>query len=128
MTKIDLPTTTAVKEASDCNLSTHGVTSKHYHADNVLFDTEVFKSSIKLANQTLLFCGLSANYQNGKAERRIGDVTQSTGTFLIHASHGLPTTIHAFLCQSDMKHYCNRGIDPVQSSGGSWITYNQIEK
>ena len=69
MTEMDWPATTAVKEAFDRILSTHGVRVKHNHADNALFDTEVFKSSIKQANQTLSFCGVNANHQNGKAER-----------------------------------------------------------
>ena len=65
---MDLLTTTAAKEAFDRILSTHRVRVKHYHAGNGLFDTEVFKFSIKQANQTLLFCGIKANDQNGKAE------------------------------------------------------------
>ena len=40
----------------------HGVQVLHYHADNGLFDTQVFKGSVEKANQTLSFCGVNAHH------------------------------------------------------------------
>ena len=48
-TKMDWLAITTAKEPIDCILSTHGVRVKYYHAKNGLFDTEVFKSAIRLA-------------------------------------------------------------------------------
>ena len=122
MTNRDGPSTVAAKEAFERILSTHGVKAKHYHADNGLFDTEVFKSSIKQAHQTLSFCGVNAHHQNGKAERRIGDVTQGTRTSLLHASHRWPAAIHASLWPSAMKNYINlRNNLPTQYIKGNKI-------
>ena len=52
----------------------YNVTMQHYHSDNGLFDTKLFKRSIEKSNQTLSFCGVNAHYQTGKAENRIQDI------------------------------------------------------
>ena len=87
MTVMDADSTVAAKLAFERVLSTHNVQASHYHCDNGLFDTTVFKASVATANQTLSFCGVNAHHQNGKAERRIGDITTGTRTYLLYASH-----------------------------------------
>ena len=72
-------------------LQSYGVSVKHYHADNGLFDTKVFKAAIAKASQTLTFCGVNAHHQNGKAENRIKDVTQGARTALLHAASNAGT-------------------------------------
>ena len=69
MTEMDWLDATKANEVFDCILSIHLVRVKHYFAGNGLFDNDVFKSSIKQANQTLSFCGVNANHQNSSAER-----------------------------------------------------------
>ena len=71
----------------------HGVQVLHYHADNGLFDTQVFKGSVEKANQTLSFCGVNAHHQNGKAENRIKDVSDGARTALLNISHRWPKAI-----------------------------------
>ena len=107
MTVMNAKSTTEAKEAYDRLALSHNVTNLHYHADNGLFDTAAFKASIKHANQTLSFCGVNAHHQNGKAERRIGDVTTGTRTSLLHASHRWPNAIDSSLWPSAMKNYVN---------------------
>ncbi len=54
--------------------ATHGVNIKHYHADNGRFKDNLFMKSIEEKGQTITFCGVGAHHQNGKAEKRIGDL------------------------------------------------------
>ena len=140
MTEMTGKETTAAKEAFERILSSYNVTAQHYHADNGLFDTAHFKNSIKLAGQTLSFCGVNAHHQNGKAERRIGDVTTGARTSLLHAAHRWPKAIHSSLWPSAIKNYVNlrnnipttfvKGIpdtftsSPLSKLSGSEVTAN----
>ena len=106
--------TAKAKEAYARLALSHNITNVHYHADNGLFDTAAFKASIKHANQTLSFCGVNDHHQNGKAERRIGDVTTGTRTSFPHVSHRWHNAIEAYLWLSAMKNYVNlRKIFPL---------------
>mmetsp|Transcript_15936 Transcript_15936/g.23133 ORF Transcript_15936/g.23133 Transcript_15936/m.23133 type:complete len:133 (+) Transcript_15936:837-1235(+) len=78
-------TTVEAKLAFERICSSYGTTIQHYHADNGLFDTKLFRSSIEKANQSLSFCGVNAHHQNGKAKNRIKDITQGACTALLHA-------------------------------------------
>jgi hypothetical protein len=107
MTEMDAAATVAAKQAFERILHSHGVTARHYHADNGLFDTKLFKSSIEQANQTLSFCGVNAHHQNGKAENRIKLVTEGARTALLHASHRWPAAVNASLWPAALKNYVN---------------------
>jgi hypothetical protein len=107
MTDMDAAATVAAKQAFERILRSHGVTAHHFHADNGLFDTKLFKSSIDQANQTLSFCGVNAHHQNGKAENRIKLVTEGARTALLHASHRWPTAVNASLWPAALKNYVN---------------------
>lgn len=107
MTQMNAETTVEAKHAFERLARSHNVCIQHYHCDNGLFDTKLFKSSISSANQSISFCGVNAHHQNGKAERRIGDVTQGTRTSLLHASHRWPKAINSSLWPSAMKNYVN---------------------
>ena len=87
MTKMHAESTVKAKEAFECLASESGNIIRHYHADNGLFDTKAFKQSIRVAGQTLSFCGVNAHHQNGVAERRIRNVTEGAQTALLHATH-----------------------------------------
>ena len=107
MTKMDGDATVEAKLAFERVAMAHGVNIRHYHADNGLFDTKVFKSAIATAKQTLSFCGVNAHHQNGKAENRIKDVTTGARTALLHAAHRWPKAIHASLWPAALKNYTN---------------------
>ena len=85
----------------------HGVQVLHYHADNDLFGTQVFKGSIEKANQTLYFCGVNSHHQNGKAENHIKDATEGARTDLLNASHRWPKAITPALWPAALKNYLN---------------------
>jgi hypothetical protein len=107
MTEMDAAATVAAKQAFERLLRSHGVTVHHYHADNGLFDTKLFKSAIATASQTLSFCGVNAHHQNGKAENRIKTVTEGARTALLHAAHRWPTAVNASLWPAALKNYVN---------------------
>jgi hypothetical protein len=41
--------------------------------------------SIEEKGQAITFCGVGAHHQNGKAEKRIGDLQRRATTLLLHA-------------------------------------------
>jgi hypothetical protein len=107
MTKMDGKSTVEAKLAFERVASSHGVNVLHYHANNGLFDSKVFKESVAKGIQTLSFCGVNAHHQNGRAEARIKDITTNARTALLHAAHRWPKAIHASLWPSALKNYTN---------------------
>ena len=71
----------------------HGVTVKHYHADNGRFAENAFMESVAKSMQTISFCGVNAHFQNGVAEKRIRDLKDSSRTALIHANRRWPEAV-----------------------------------
>lgn len=115
MTKMDAEATVEAKLAFERIAASHGVVVKHYHADNGLFDTKVFKTAVQRSQQTLSFCGVNAHHQNGKAESRIKDITTHARTSLLHAAHRWPKAINAALWPAALKHYTNtRNVLPTE--------------
>ena len=71
-----------------------GVDIRHYHADNKIFNNQLFKESCITAQQTQSFCGVSAHHQNGVAERKIKSVINLARAMLFNAMIRWPDTIH----------------------------------
>ena len=67
-----------------------GIDVRHYHADNGIFASNGFREAVKQGGQTISFCGVGAHHQNGIAERRIQDLTQTARSLLAHAAHRNP--------------------------------------
>ena len=107
MTKMNAESTVEAKESFERIAHSHNVPIRHYHCDNGLFDTKAFKLSVHKAKQIISFCGVNAHHQNGKAERRIKNITGNARTALLHASHRWPKAIHASLWPCALKHYVN---------------------
>ena len=55
MTKMNGETTEEAKKAFEHITATHNVKVSHYHSDNALFDTKIFKESAQKAGQVLSF-------------------------------------------------------------------------
>src|SRR5210317_1982714 len=122
MTKVDAEHTVEAKRAFEQIAESHGVFVKHYHSDNGLFDTKLFKNAVQASCQTLSFCGPNAHHQNGKAENRIKDVTTHARTALLHAAHRWPQAVNVHLWPAALKHYTNvRNSLPSQFSVGKKI-------
>ena len=107
MTKMDAAATVEAKRAFERIANSYNVVVKHYHCDNGLFDTKLFKQAVQQASQNITFCGVNAHHQNGRAERRIQDITTGARTSLLHASHRWPKAINPALWPCALKHYVN---------------------
>ena len=87
MTKMTAKATVEAKDTFELLAASHAIWIRYYYCDNGLYDTKDFKTSIITARQTISFYGVNAHHQNGKAERRIGEVNTGTRTSLLHVSH-----------------------------------------
>ena len=85
----------------------HGVRILHYHCDNGRFADKAFVDDVRAGHQTITFCGVGAHHQNGVAERRIRDITETAHTSLLHATHRWPKAIAANLWPQAIKHVVN---------------------
>ena len=85
----------------------HGVRILHYHCDNGRFTDKVFVDDVRMAHQTITFCGVGAHHQNGVAKRCIQDITENAHTSLLHAAHRWPKAIAANLWPQAIKHVVN---------------------
>ena len=87
--------TLEAKHAFERFARSHGVQVKHYHADNGRFAEKLFTNDVAEKGQTILFCGVNAHHQNGVAEKRIRDLSDTARTMLIHANRFWPDAISA---------------------------------
>jgi len=67
-----------------------GVQIQHYHADNGIFASRGFRDEVQKCGQTISFCGVGAHHQNGIAERRIQDLSDTARTSLAYAASRNP--------------------------------------
>ena len=95
--------TIEAKQAFERFSEQRGVTIRHYHADNGIFASNGFREAVHQAGQSISFCGVGAHHQNGIAERRIQDLTQTARSLLAHASHRNPA-ITAHLWPYALRH------------------------
>jgi hypothetical protein len=84
----------------------HGVTIKHYHADNGRFVDNLFKNSCEEKGQTQSFCGVNAHWQNGIAERHIRSHQETARTMLLHAKHRWPSAVETYLWPYALRMAC----------------------
>ena len=120
MTKLNAEETVKAKQEFERVAESYGVRIRHYHADNGLFATKDFKESVKVAKQTISFCGVGAHHQNGIAERRIKDIQEGARTSLLHAKHRWPKAISASLWSAAARNYVNvRNALPTQYVPGT---------
>ena len=89
--------TIQAKEAFERWSSSHGVTIRHYHADNGRFAENAFLKHIQESKQTISFCGVNAHFQNGRAERRIRTLQDQARCQIIHAKMRWPMAISTHL-------------------------------
>jgi hypothetical protein len=85
--------TVEAKRAFKAYARSHGVSIKHYHADNGRFADNAFIDSVARSGQTISYCGVNAHFQNGVAEKRIRDLQEQARKQLLHAKSRWPSAI-----------------------------------
>jgi Reverse transcriptase (RNA-dependent DNA polymerase) len=85
------------KETFERKASEFGVKIRHYHADNGVFATHLWRSHCIARGQGLTFAAAGAHHQNGKAEAKIRHLQSQARTMLIHAQHRWPQAVTANL-------------------------------
>ena len=89
--------TLQAKRVFEAYAKSHGVTVKHYHANNGCFVEPAFQDHCKANQQTFSATGVNAYFQNGITEKRIQDLQDAVRTMLVHAKHQWPQAINAHL-------------------------------
>eukprot|EP00977_Amphora_coffeiformis_P029403 scaffold40460_cov550-Amphora_coffeaeformis.AAC.1 len=89
--------TVEAKEAFERRASQDGVSIKHYHADNGVFASKLWKLHCSTKQQGLTFAGVGAHFQNGKAENKIRQLQSQARSMLIHAARRWPQAVTANL-------------------------------
>jgi Reverse transcriptase (RNA-dependent DNA polymerase) len=85
--------TIEAKRAFERFAKVHGVLIQHYHADNHIFDSDAFITEIHRCGQSILYCGVNAHHQNGRAEKKIRDLQELARTMLLHARQRWPSAV-----------------------------------
>ena len=96
--------TILAKRAFQSFARNHGITVKHYHADNGRFADKQFLAAVDEDNQTISFCAAYAHFQNGKAEKRIRDLQDRTRRVLLHSVARWPTVSSTHLWPFALHH------------------------
>ncbi len=68
-TSLNSEETVRAKTAFEPEATRHGVTIKHYHADNGLFRSKNFRAALEKAGQSISHAGVGAHHQNGIAKK-----------------------------------------------------------
>jgi Reverse transcriptase (RNA-dependent DNA polymerase)/GAG-pre-integrase domain len=89
--------TLEAKKAFERFAKQHGVTVRHYHADNHIFDSKAFVAEVEQCGQSISYCAVNAHHQNGRAEKKIRDLQELARTMLLHARQRWPNAITANL-------------------------------
>ena len=77
--------TVMAKHTFESSANQRGIKILHYHADNGRFADNAFIADCKAQHQGLSFCGVTAHFQNGVAERRTRDLQELARTSLLYA-------------------------------------------
>ena len=123
------------KELFERYASSMGHTIKHYHADNGVFASLMWRAHCIAKHQGLTFAGVGAHHQNGVAENKISQLQSQARTMLIHAAKRWPTAVHAYLwpyavrmaneSSNELPSLAFKdGRTPLQSFAGSRATTN----
>jgi len=96
--------TVEAKEAFELLAESYGVDTQHCHADNGVFADNKFRKAVREKSQGLTFCGVNAHFQNGRAEKRIRDLTELARSMLIHANRRWPNAITHQLWPHALRH------------------------
>jgi hypothetical protein len=86
-------TSLAKRAFEACAAASFGVKIVNCHADNGRFAKRLFLDHAAENSQTVSLCRVNAHFQNGIAEKRIGDLTEQARVSLLHAMNRWPSFI-----------------------------------
>ena len=75
------------KAAYERMAASFGIRVKKFHTDNGIFAEEGFKSDVSNINQTIIYFGVGAHFQNVIDEAGIKQLTEKARTIMIHVKH-----------------------------------------
>jgi hypothetical protein len=81
------------KKAFEAMCRQHGITVRHYHADNGIFRASKWVEQCMQQQQRLTFAGVNAHHSNGLAERRIRSLQDLARSMLLHANKRWPDAV-----------------------------------
>jgi len=122
-TSLDGEQTLQAKIDFETHANTFDVQIRSYRADNGRFAEKSFRDSIKMARQTIDFCGVGAHHQNGIIERHFQTLSTQARTILLHAKSHWPTMISVVLWPFAYKYaeyiynhmsVDDKGLSPIQ--------------
>jgi len=122
-TSLDGEQTLQAKIDFETHANTFDVQIRSYRADNGRFAEKSFRDSIKMARQTIDFCGVGAHHQNGIIERHFQRLSTQARTILLHAKRHWPTMISVILWPFAYKYaeyiynhmsVDDKGLSPIQ--------------
>ena len=93
MQDLRLDETLLAKSAFERHANEGDFSISSYQADNGRFADAGFQKAIKVAHQSITFCAVGANQQNGIVERHIKELTLISWTLLLHAKQHWPDYI-----------------------------------
>ena len=97
---------------------------RHYHVDNGVFKSKLFRKACDEKRQTYDFSGVRSHHQNATAERAIQTISYWARTMMVHAAlhwpeHGTDTSLWPFAIEyaawlyARMPNYVT-GITPLE--------------
>jgi hypothetical protein len=120
---LNIEETIEAKKAFKRYAASHGVRIKHYRADNGIFETAAFTNEVLNSGQSISYTGVWAHHQNGKAEKKIRDLQDSTRSMMLHAAHRFHNAIgpqlwpYAMKMANDMSNSApneHEGVSPLE--------------
>lgn len=126
--------TIAAKRAFETFANKHNVIVKHYHADNGRFSDNVFIQDVQEHNQSISFCAVNVQFQNGIAEKKLRDLSEMARKQLLHAKARWSSAIHLCLwsfalrnaayIQNSMPSAHNNGLSPIEIFSRATVSPN----
>lgn len=122
MPDLSSESTLRAKQEFEAFCGQHDVTIRHYHADNGRFTDTAFREDLRIHSQSLSLCAVGHHAQNGIVEKKIGLLTETARTMLLHAERFWPEAISSILWPFALKlaahihnhcHVSNTGVSPV---------------